>query len=257
MSSQHVFSLALLDSHLETPVQLLQPNGMVAGERFDVYRNNVITSLVDAMAVGFPAVFRLLGEQYFRALAAAYARSHPPDSPVLFHYGDHFPAFIKGFEPLKDCPYLPDVAELELARRSSGCALDQKPLAAAQLALLGPETLMYIVPRAHASLRLLVSEWPILEIWSAQTGVAPRERPDMNLGSQSVLIIRPEMQVKSYALEADQYCFLNAMNGERSLSILAETVLEQFPQSDFLQLMVLMVRRGAIVDFIVPEEATL
>ena len=82
-----LFSTALLDGEHPVPPGLMQPDGRPAGKRFDVYRNNVLSSLVDAMVSGFPAIVSLLGETYFRALAAQYVRAYPPTTPVIARYG--------------------------------------------------------------------------------------------------------------------------------------------------------------------------
>ena len=255
MPSQLAFSHALFDRELPVPAELIQPNGQGATARFDVYRNNVMSGLVDATVTGFPVVHKLLGDDYFRALAAVFVREHPPQSPILTEYGEALPAFIQSFEPLKAYPYLADVALLELARRSSHNAADQSSVAAEQLGGLDPDQLMEVVPVAHPSLRLLSSNWPVHEIWAVQSGADGKAKPDMECGAQAVQILRPELQVVQYLLEPEQLCFAGAIDGNNKLGAIAEAVLEEFPNSDFVSLMVLMIQRGTIVKFLLPEEA--
>lgn len=255
MPSQLAFSHALFDRELPVPEELIQPNGQAATTRFYVYRNNVMSGLIDATVDGFPIVHKLLGDEYFRALAAVFVREHPPQSPILTEYGEALPAFIQSFEPLKMYPYLADVALLELARRSSHNATDQVSVAAEQLGGLDPDQLMEVVPIAHPSLRLLPSIWPVHEIWAVQSGVDTKARPDMDCGAQAVQILRPELQVLQYLLEPEQLCFAGAIDGKNKLGSIAAAVLEQFPNTDFVSLMVLMIQRGTIVKFLLPEEA--
>lgn len=256
MSSQADFSRALLDSQLAVPEPLRQPNGQPAQARFGIYRNNVVSSLVDAMVVGFPVVVALLGDTYFRALAAEFVRKHPPTSPVLSTYGEAFPRFLQQFEPLASYPYLPDMAALELARRSSHNAADKTSIAAEQLAELGANDLMNIVPIAHPSLRFLESPWPVHEIWLAQQNIDAGHKADMSAGAQSVMVVRPAMQVQQYLLQPDQSAFAAAIDDNKTLAELAAEVLGKFPESDFIALMVLMIQRGAIAEFALPEEAS-
>lgn len=68
--------------------------------RFDVHRNNVAVALIGALRAAFPALRRLLGIEYFDALAAAFASAHPPRSRLLLHFGDELPGFLEQFEPL-------------------------------------------------------------------------------------------------------------------------------------------------------------
>ena len=255
MDTQQVFSAALLRADLPVPAQLRQPDGQPAGKRFDVYRNNVVSSLIDAMVEGFPVTHRLLGEAYFRALAAMYVRANPPRSPVLATYGEQFAAFLAGFEPLAAYPYLSDVASLELASRDSHNAADQVPCAAEQLEHCTPDQLMTLVPIAHPSLRLLNSAYPVLEIWWSQQPGHERQ-PDLSLGPQCVQVIRPEMQVLHYALTAHEFAFAAAIDDVKPLSVLAAEVVDAFPDCDFVALMVATIQRGTIAQFRLPEEAT-
>src|SRR5689334_8738140 len=110
--SQRVFAESLLASSRPMPPGLVGPDGEPSPKRFAVYRNNVVVGLVDALRGNFPAVCRIVGEEFFRALARAYATRHPPASPVLLDYGGGFPDFIATFEPAAPLPYLADVAKI-------------------------------------------------------------------------------------------------------------------------------------------------
>src|SRR5271157_2049705 len=88
------FSDALLKPDRETPALVSGPSGKAAVKRYNVYRNNVTVSLVDALAAVYPAVQRITGVEFFRAMARFHVRATPPASPLLFEYGRDFPAFI-------------------------------------------------------------------------------------------------------------------------------------------------------------------
>jgi hypothetical protein len=90
---EQAFRTAILDPELPTPAGLASAFGGVPDKRFDVYRNNVTVSLINALADIFPAVARIVGDKRFADLARLYARAHPPKSPLLFRYGQEFPAF--------------------------------------------------------------------------------------------------------------------------------------------------------------------
>ena len=257
MSNQTVFSAALLDGEQPVPPGLIQPDGRAAGKRFDVYRNNVLSSLVDAMVSGFPALVSLLGETYFRALAAQYVRAHPPTTPVVAHYGEGFDAFLRGFAPLQTYPYLGDVARLELAIRSSQNAADLQGRAAERLATIPTEQLAGLIPRPHPSLRLFCSEWPVLAIYAQQRNPnSDSTQAALLPGTQHIQVIRPDMQVMHFALTAEQFFFAQCIDGQTPFGQIATGVVERFPDCDFVSLLVSAVERGTIADFILPEEAT-
>src|ERR1700757_1244285 len=110
------FSSALLDPASATPPAVSGPNGKMASKRYNVYRNNVSVSLIDALAAIYPAVQRITGVDFFRAMARFHVRAKPPASPLLFEYGRDFPAFIEAYEYACAMPWLSGVAGVARAR---------------------------------------------------------------------------------------------------------------------------------------------
>jgi hypothetical protein len=72
---------------------LIAWNGSDPARRFAVYRNNVVVSLIDALADTFPVTQELVGEDFFRAMAGVFVRHAPPTSALLAEYGEGFSGF--------------------------------------------------------------------------------------------------------------------------------------------------------------------
>jgi hypothetical protein len=121
------FAEALLARDFDCPPGLRTWNGSDPGTRFAVYRNNLVVSLVDALADTYPVVQEMVGVEFFRAMAREFVRVQPPASPVLAHYGAGFAEFIEDFPPAAGLPYLPDLARLELMRVEVYHAADDAP----------------------------------------------------------------------------------------------------------------------------------
>src|SRR5277367_6642097 len=100
------FATALLDPRSGTPTVVTGPDEKGAIRRYNVYRNNVTVSLIDALAAVFPATQRLTGVEFFRAMARFHVRAAPPTSPLLFEYGRDFPEFIERYEYAQSVPWL-------------------------------------------------------------------------------------------------------------------------------------------------------
>ena len=94
MSHQAAFAAALLDPQLPCPDGLCSANGADPASRFSVYRNNVQSSLINALADSYPVVQQLVGEDFFRAMAAVFVQQHPPETPLMSRYGEALPAFL-------------------------------------------------------------------------------------------------------------------------------------------------------------------
>lgn len=187
--TQSGFRAALLDPARPVPEGLTDPQGRPAGRRFDVYRNNVVSSLTEALRASFPAVRSLVGEDFFTAMAQVFVRAHPPTSRMLMFYGGPFPAFLESFEPVATLPYLADVARLELALRESYHAADAAPISAGVLTEIGPDRLAAARLDFAPAMRLLRSPWPVATIHAASLhgGPAPADWQ-----GEDVLIVRPD-----------------------------------------------------------------
>lgn len=183
---QEQFRAALLDPAAAVPPGLTDPASRPAGRRFSVYRNNVAVALVEALEAAFPIVRRIVGDEFFRAMAGVYFRAHPPASPVLTTYGAGMPAFLAAFPPAQGLGYLPDVARLEIAVRESYHAADAAPIGPGALAP-GGDLLAARLALAPA-LRLVRSQWPLHGIWRANTQAGA---PQPGRAAEDVLVTRP------------------------------------------------------------------
>ena len=67
-----------------------------AGARLGVYRNNLREGFVQALALEFPVVQRLVGEEFFRQTALEFQARHPSRSGDLTHIGAPFADYLAG-----------------------------------------------------------------------------------------------------------------------------------------------------------------
>ena len=96
---------------------------------------------IDALQANYPSVARLVGDEWFRAAAAIFAREQLPAQATLLYYGEGFAEFLARFAPAAELPYLPGVARLDRCWTESHAAPDESALAPAALAGLAPGAL--------------------------------------------------------------------------------------------------------------------
>ncbi|MCB2108116.1 MAG: putative DNA-binding domain-containing protein [Rhodobacteraceae bacterium] len=162
-----------------------------AANRIAVYRNTVQTSLTDVLATAYPVVRRIVGEKFFATLAHRYIAAHPPRIPQLSAYGGALADFIAGAEPLRELPYLADVARLEWTRGEAYFAANTPILDPVALSEIQPENLSALVLTPHPATRLVVSPFPIHRIWSInQPEINDVPKVDMSV-AEAVLVTRP------------------------------------------------------------------
>jgi hypothetical protein len=227
------------------------PPGMTArrpdetARRFAVYRNNVVHGLTQAMRRRYPVVERLVGTEFFRALAPLYLTADPPSTAVLIRWGAAFPEFLAGFPPLAGLPYLPDVARLEWLRGIAFHAADAPPLAAGRLAAeTDPARLR---PGLHPSVGLLRSRHPVVTIWRVnQPGAEPA--PVYLDAAETALVLRDRTDgVPVMALSAGDAAFVAALKSGQSLLAATSAAVAAAPGHTPADILGLLFTAGALV----------
>lgn len=220
-ASLQAFAQALRDPASPAPPQTRGREGRPDARRFAVYRNNVAVGLIGAIEARYPVTRRLVGDDFFRAMARAFAAAEKPRSPVLIHYGAGFPDFVSQFEPAREIAYLADVARLENAWVEAYHAADAPPLALAALGEIDPADVPALRFAPHPAARLLRSAHPAASIWAAHQG--PGEpRPPAEWRAEDALIARPQADVSVRVLPAGGWDFAAALLAGAALGEAAE-----------------------------------
>ncbi|KXF74735.1 hypothetical protein ATN84_22850 [Paramesorhizobium deserti] len=238
------FTPALLDPERAAPAAVRGPNGKAAKKRYDVYRNNVTVSLIDALAAVFPATQRITGTDFFRAMARFHVRATPPTSPLLFEYGRDFPDFIENYEYARQMPWLMDVARIERAWLDAYHAADAEPLPPESLAAVPAPRLADAVLTPHPSTRILRSRFPAVSIFAANRGDGPVGPIDA-VEPEDALVTRPHLEVIIRRLPPGGAIFLMHLIEGGSLGMAAAAALEESPQFDLTANIAGMVGAGA------------
>lgn len=241
-AGQSAFADALLDPSRPLPPGLTTARGVGDPARFAVYRNNLFVGMTRALAKGFPVVERLVGADFFAGMARVYAGLERPASPLLFEYGAGFPEFIADFEPARTVPYLADVARVERAWLRAYNARDTTPLTIAGLAETDPADLATLRLAPHPSVALVRSSHAVGSIWAAHQ--AERVEPLQTDTPESVLIVRPEMEVCVHVIPPRDAAFAAALLRGESLGAAAEAGLAADQSFDFGEALVGLVSLG-------------
>lgn len=260
MTSQSVFSSGLLTAGSPCPPGLTAWNGSDPGRRFDVYRNNVLVSLVDAMADSYPVVEALVGTEFFRAMAGVFVSANPPRSPVMAHYGARFDTFISSFPPAATLPYLADVARLEQLRvqafhAADAIALDSSDLAALTAnsdALPGARVLL------HPSVAVMSSPFAVASLWLAHQAAdvsAAVSQVDTRQ-PESVLLTRINFEVIMYSIDNATMDFVAALTAGETLAVAATTAQATDQNFDLPAALTLLLSSESLLSLQLPEETS-
>ena len=241
--SLSAFSEALYDADTPPPAGIVGPDGKSAVKRFNVYRNNVIVGLVNALADTFPAVQRLVGETFFAAMARVYVQTEPPTSPLLFRYGAGFADFLETFEPVKSLPYLADVARLERSWLDAYHATDSAILDPAELGAIAAEDLAGQRFKRHPAVAVIRSRFAAVSIFSANRSATPVSGIDPDVPEDG-LITRGEHEVEIRRLPPGGAAFLSALIGGGTLGEAAEAAVAESEDFDLAAAIAAMLEAG-------------
>lgn len=204
---QAAFAAALLDPDAAVPGGLVDPFGRPSPKRFSVYRNNVASSLTRALDAAFPTVRKLVGDEFFAAMAGVFLRAHPPTSRMMMLYGDALPGWLAIFPPVAHLGYLPDVARLDQAMRESYHAADSEPLPKAEVQRLIGDGIVGLRLQLAPSVRLVRSAWPVQSIWAANAEAGPTPQP----GAEAALVLRATFDPRPHRISEPDGVFVHAL----------------------------------------------
>ena len=246
---QRGFAAAILDPALPMPDGLVGPEGEPGPKRFAVYRNNVVVGLTETLKDAFPAVDRIVGADFFRAMARAYVMVEPPRSPIMLDYGAGFPDFILQFEPAAVLPYLADVAGIERAWTEAYHAPEASPIDPGVFTAIAPDQLPAVQLALHPSLCFVRSQFPALTIWRMNIADGIPAPVDLAAGGEDALVVRPSADVEVRSIPDGSLEFLQALADGKPVLAALEAALIANSRFDLSANLSDLLRAGAVVGY--------
>jgi hypothetical protein len=251
---QRNFAAAILTAREAVPAVLTRKSGGTPRRRFGIYRNNVYASLMDVMQARFPVVSRLVGDEFFRAMARIYVEKEPPRSAVLLRYGASFPSFVASFSPAGSVPYLADIAALEWAWHAAYHAADAAPLALDELASVADRAGDAVL-KLHPSLGLVSSDFPIVTIYELHAETSDPPQTKLEAEAEDALVLRPDLDVEIRRLPQGAVTFIETLRSGKSIGQAAAAAVDSAAEFDLEANLAGLMTSGAIVGvFGMPRE---
>ena len=242
--SQSCFYSGLFNAEIQIPTELIDSRRRPAGRRYNIYRNNVMVSLIDAIKESFPILSKLLGTENITGLAKLYVLAYPPNSPLLMHFGNNFPEFLSDRQELSHLGYLPDIARLEIKMRQSYHAEDSEPVDPNQFKQVAPDRIISSSIELAPAVGLMRSSWPIFSIWQFNSEKnAPKPRPV----AEDVLVMRREFDPKPYLLPTGGAEFITALQIGKSIGDAYNIVATTIDHFDLTPVFELLLQGNAII----------
>lgn len=194
-----------------------------AGERLQIYRNNFLIGLGEALKANFPVVRMMLGEDFFAQAARGFILRAPPARPCLFEYGDGFAEYLGKLQELAAMPYVAEMASFEFARVAAYNAPVENLLTDAGIARVPPQQLPDLPIRLARHVRLVSLRSPIMALWQAHQAAEPDLGAiDMTQRLHTLLVCRPHRTLVAQPITPEAALFLAAARERTRLAVAAE-----------------------------------
>lgn len=201
-----------------------------------VYKRNLHANAMRALEISFPTVEQLLGAELFAYCVEQLLLTSPPGSGDWGTWGREFSALLSQLPALDDYPYVADMATLDYSLHVLNRAKDFS-VELSSMSLLASHDLDHLRVVLNPAINLLVSDYPILDIYQANHMNAmkylTRAKLKMAEGiGQQVLVYRPQFKakVREHSIE-EQYWFELISEG-LSIGHALEKMSSQFHHND-------------------------
>lgn len=224
--------------------------GVLPAAAVSIYANNARVNFAETLKRTYPAIWRLVGGEYFRQCAREFQRSHPSESGDLQHVGKGFSEFLARLHGADEFNYLPAVATLEWAYQEALIDSELGPLDLNRLAQVAPQDYLNLHFRLQPSLRVVESEFPILAIWEANVADDPAQaRIDLGAGGDRLLLLRAFGSIRIHRIAFGECVFLTRLRAGDAFGKAVESASESDPAFDAEAALNKFVALRAIVDF--------
>lgn len=143
--------------------------------RLAIYGDGYSLRLIEALQANYPALAKLLGDDEFPILGAAYVQANDSHFRSVRYYGAGLPDFLTTQMPFAKSPLLAELARWEWTMTEVFDAADAEPIGVEALAAVHPESWPELRFDLHPSVRRLGLFWNAPQIWKALT--SDEERP--------------------------------------------------------------------------------
>ncbi len=218
--------------------EFLNPQGSASGrERMAVYSGGYVARIQESLAETYEAVKHVMGEASFLGMAESYAEARSSTGYNLSDAGKELGSFFEKTDWKKNLPFLPDLARLERLVAGSFHAFAGKSFDPSVLAGLDEDNWNRLRLEFQPFVKILRSEWPILDIWNARKTPLKEMNIPLIGRPQNALIYRHQFEVYCKPMEKLEYEMISCLFAGKTLGeaceYLATLTEEELPVAEW------------------------
>jgi len=221
---QKLFANSMQDETEQHFLHEIVKNHLSPKERLEIYRGSMQSGLLNALTETFPLCKKIVGEEFFNALARQFIDITPSHSPDLTQYGKTFPEFISNFKPAEELPYLADVAKFEWIWEETLNGPNNQILDVQRLQGISNQQniVFHLIENGH----LYYSAYPILHIIEVVQDENSDATVSLDEGEDKLFIWRQDLEMRAEHLSDPQWEFLQAIASHTKFGNIAEHLLQ-------------------------------
>ncbi|WP_221073817.1 DNA-binding domain-containing protein [Agarivorans aestuarii] len=223
---QQEFSDSLDQTNTNVEARLAS-NALSPDESMQIYQNNYLISLSEALSATYPTVQKLVGEDYFKFAARSFILQHGHNQGDLNLFGHGFNQFVQQQDALAQLPYLADIAQLDWQiEQTAGQAMPSHYFTVETLQSIPPEQLGDVVLHLASHQSLLASQYPVFSIYQM---VQANQVEAIELDEQDFVLFtkQADFEVQLEQISPLSHAFLNHCHQLRPLGELPQHCLAE------------------------------
>lgn len=222
------FSEALLYKNSLIENEIREKKALSSHDLLQVYRNNFVMGVTEALAVTYRYTLALVGEAFFNTAARQYILQQPPQENNIINYGDGFSDYLHTLAQLQSMPYIAEMAGFEwLLEQTSNLQIETKKLDINRLAAVPEQQFAEILFQVPSQVNLFSSEQDIWQLYQMLINNSVQET-DIAHCCYIALKKQPDFTVELIKLNKDEFSLLQQISKQRALGEIAANDLHQF-----------------------------
>lgn len=228
---QQQFSDTLLYKNDQIALQIKPKEAFASDELLQIYRNNFVMGVTEALSATYQHTLALVGETFFNAVARQFILRHPPQENNMMTYGNGFSEYLDDLEQLKELPYVAEMARFEwLLEQTTNKKLQTDSLDLEQLKSIPTEQLENISFQIATQVSIFSSKQNIQHLYNMIIRQQIQET-DLNQICYLALKKQQNFSVELILLSEAEFLLLQQIMQHKKMGTIApQSLLEGLPQ---------------------------
>jgi hypothetical protein len=195
-----------------------------------IYRNQFYHARADALKKTYPLLLKLVGEEFFTALANDYSDQYPSHASDLNYFGDQLTLFLEHHPAVREFPYFAEVAQLEWACYQALVAENSEACQPQVFSQFLQQDYAHLYLRLHPACRWLKFTYPVYDIWCMCSDESEQANTiNLDQAGCPILIFRRDYTIYLEKITDPEFLFLTAFANGFSLLAACQQALDSDP----------------------------